>query len=238
MIKILYLIILSFLCSCTTYHHEKGRVDIEKIRNSQEKYGVILFRPIFFKDLNMAQNFLNDEFSLNLSYENEMWIDAKDYLGKNSYNIGRSEPFTHEEREREFRFAKVHKVTRGIERIAPPFTYEEQKNESRFTKAKVGSFDTLYYYPEFFYSVKMLPEGEYYISYIRYYRGYYSGSLVQSFNYKNSVYRFYVKANKINYLGDLYFMSPSESNGFFSGTYTIQQTLLDISDKAKLFVAK
>ena len=88
------------------------------------------------------------------------------------------------------------------------------------------------YKPEFFYTIKVLPQGKYYFSRIQ-------ALGMDRFLYKkDSMYYFDVKAGYVNYLGDFYLSSPERSIGFWDDSYTLNTLLLDKSKQAKDFITK
>ena len=95
------------ICSSCTFPHQKyGAVDLTKLSNTQEKYGIVVFRSIFFHSDNLAEKFINDESSIKLSSSNEVQIFAKNplenkYLG---YMVGGSWPYESEWEEKKKRF--------------------------------------------------------------------------------------------------------------------------------------
>jgi hypothetical protein len=94
--------------------------------------------------------------------------------------------------------------------------------------------------PEYFYTLTMLPIGDYYVSSVSFDFNNDQRFLQSLYNQKDSPYHFVVKSGQITYLGDLYFLSPVlVDSGFFSAsTYNAKILLLNELDKAKSYIKK
>jgi hypothetical protein len=93
--------------------------------------------------------------------------------------------------------------------------------------------------PEYFYSVGMLPEGEYFIS--RIICPLESGALLRKDYQKyERKYYFHIKAGHVNYLGDFYLIEPGAENGtgglFTSPTYSMGVVVDNKYQTAKAFL--
>ena len=223
----LYLIIVILLCvSCGTskYNQEMNcaNPDVNK-----EKYGIVLLRTIFFKQRSELLQFNKDESSVKLlSESNRAVINAKEsseeigLITKYGYQIGGNGVF----------YCNVKPVDFAISRTDYGFF---GKNNEDHVK------------PESFYSLRMLPEGEYFISNIAfdfYSRGLSESSHIYSIfhNKHQSPLTFVVKAGKINYLGDIYFASPElKEEGWLSrSSYSASIIRKNEITKAKAFMSK
>jgi len=90
------------------------------------------------------------------------------------------------------------------------------------------------YNPNYFYSIKMLPEGDYYVNIVRiYYKG--SSYLEQKFDNKNSPMHFTVKANQVNYLGDLFFFDAKKVSTLLP-SYKLETKLFNQSFSAQNYI--
>ena len=211
--RIISLIILGFISSsCTMAHHTYGKVELTKINDSTEKYGIIVFRAMFFKYDTSAKKFVNDEKSINLTHTNRVDIFAKNPLEDKFFGYKISGDFPY------------------------PDEWDKKKDKLILQKGVYGWFESTQeiLMPEYFYTIRMLPEGEYYFSHTAF-DFHYDRYLEQRYDQKDSPYKFYVQAGKINYLGDLYFMSPERTSFFFS-EYNAVIALLSRAPEAKAFM--
>lgn len=211
--QISIIIMIGFICSSCTFPHQKyGAVDLTKLNSSEEKYGIVVFRSMFFDKANLAEKFINDESSIKLDSSSDVFIFAKNplenkYLG---YMVGGSWPYESEWEEKKKRFT-IQKFVMGWSKSVPEILM-----------------------PEYFYTVKMLAEGDYYFSSISFAR------FRREFDEKERAYNFHVKAGKINYLGDLYFAAPKiETVNFWTESeYSTEITFLNKSAEASEFMHK
>lgn len=217
--KAVCLIVLGLLCSSCTIPN-RGAVDLTNLRSSDQKYGVVVMRSMFFKNRDDAELFLQGEPSLAREISNEAHVYAKGDVGTvdefNSlqlgYQIGGVRWHTDDEKERKKLFGGNY--IRNIVNIEVPTTFK----------------------PEYFYTITMLPVGDYYISAVTF-NFHYKSHLEQRYDRKDSQYRFSVKAGQVNYLGDLYFLSP-QSSGFIFRTHSANVALRNEFTKAKAFIKK
>lgn len=214
--KSLSLIIVGILCSSCKGSSSKT-IDLTKLHNSNEQYGIVVFRPMFFKYTEMMERFTHDSSSVILGYpngSNEVYVYAKEMEGKKAqdsifgYQVGGTWHSTEEDIER----SKLFTISRGEGQ--PPM-----------------------YRPELFYTVSMIPAGNYYINRTMFNFGGVSFSVEKNYienrySKKESPFYFSVQAGKINYLGDLYFFSPERINYFLS-TYNTNVALIDKANEAK-----
>ena len=217
--RILGLILLAGLCSsCGLKGPNHGAVDLTKLQDSEAKYGVVVFRSMYFGNEEQEGKFIQNDNTLILTGYDESAFYAKKYAEDKSgvfyfgYQIGGNSWGSDEAKEKEKRFEKTPRKAGGI------------SSGTLFTMAT--------YYPEFFYTVKMLLEGDYYVSRIQ------AGGYDRYYNQKETPYHFSVKAGHINYLGDLYLSNPKRDEGFFSNTYSLNVNLLDESNEVRVFLVK
>lgn len=205
------------LSSCAAKNY--GAVDLAKLHNKDEKYGIVVFRSMFFKYEMDADAFSQNVNSIKLSGSNEAYVLAKDSSKKQKYDYSWN----------------------GYQ-IGGAWSYKSdwEEKHKRFTvqKGQIGLWDSTpeILMPEYFYTVKMLPEGRYYFSRAMFdFRD--QGYLEQNFDLSESPFSFTVRSGHINYLGDLYFLSP-EKQGFWGSKYNAGIALLDKSHQAEEFMNK
>jgi hypothetical protein len=216
--KIISFIIVSFLCAaCGTMNiNEYGAIDLSKLNNSNEQFGIVLSRTMFFESDVDQDKFIQNDNSLELSATNNVDVNAKDVLGKETglyymgYQVGGTWSYSDEDKNKQKLFT-----------LTPKVIY-----------VKSATFK-----PEYFYTIKMLPAGEYYVSRIIASCNH-RGCLQQEYNKDDSPYIFSVKANAVNYIGDVYFSAPHKTGSFFSNKYSLSTELLNKSEKAKAFMQK
>lgn len=206
MIKtLLSLLMLVVLCS-GCHNFIEGSIDQSKLYNTKERYGVVLFRGVSFKNSDQMKTFYQADRNTELTERNVINVQAilssKDYLCYIS----------------ERRTAQQEKLFTKTPRV-------------------VGIFDSKWptFYPQYFYTLKMLPEGEYRIS-TMWFSDFKGGTFSITYDKKETSYTFTVKSGQINYLGDFYISSPKEKGGFFSTDYSFDTLILDESDQAKVFM--
>lgn len=219
-VKIIVLILLSIIC--TSCSNLGGQIVLDKLHDKNEKFGLMVFRPMFFETKESTEAFCSDGVFSNLTENNELsiWykLDGSSFEGAMGKHIG---------------------VTRKCKLLRTElddklFVIEPRKQISLLTWKP----DILR--PEYFYNVEMLPEGRYYISSIAKYHTGNAYYLKKKFT-KNEGPSFYIKAGKINYLGDLYHSSLLlvKPGGFFSnGTYCTSFRVCDRNQDAQAFLKK
>ena len=207
------------LSSCAAKNY--GAVDLSKLRDKNEKYGIVVFRSMFFKYEKDAKVFSQNDNKINLDSSNEAYVFAKDSGSKqkydyswNGYQIGGAWSYKSDWEEKRKKFIM-------------------QKGKMGWTQA--GAVPEILM-PEYFYTIKMMPEGRYYFSRTIFdfdYRRY----LEQEFGLNDSPFAFTVRSGHINYLGDLYFLSP-EKQGFWGSKYSAGVVRLNKSHQAEEFMRK
>jgi len=210
-IRILSLIYLSCVLSACAMNaaNNYGEVNLQELRQNENKYGVVVFRSMSLDDESAVYKFIEDNHSIKLGEYDTASVFAKKvkedkhgvfYFG---YQIGGNEWGQAEGKEKKNRF-----------------TIREGNEDLIGTKL-----------PEFFYTVKMLPEGEYYFARID------SGGYIGYYNLDDTPFKFNVKPGCINYAGDFFIFSP-EKNGFWSSTYSLSTKLFNKSHQAEEFMRK
>lgn len=204
---------LTLLCSgCGTRFIEKGNIDQAKLYDNKEKYGVVLFRGVFFNNVDQMEMFYQDDENIKLSESNDLYVSVMPSTKYDLYLIGGTSYGSKNAEEKEKLFTKTPRVVEFLNPKSPTF------------------------YPQYFYTLKMLPEGEYYINKIQFTSPKGKSYLESSYSKKDSPYYFTVRSGQINYLGDLYLSSPMKNGGFFSKEYNLGSMLLNESDKAEAFM--
>lgn len=188
-------------------------VDLKKLYDKNEKYGVVVFRPMYFKTAKLASEFC----SLGV-ISNGLNIDNKLIVGTNPGILNQE-------------IAKC--VGRSIsERWNAP---EKKLLDSLFTEKPPtfwGGLRSAVFKPEYFYGVVILPEGKYYFNGLVHYEA--NERFSKEFtNGENGPY-FLVKAGYVNYIGDLCLTSLSfvKSLGFFSNKSEYKSSF-EICDRYK-----
>lgn len=218
----LSLIMLGVFCSAcgAKSGNSYGAIDQTKLHNDKEKYGIVISRAMVFDNNNQRHRFFHDSATAALTNSNDVDIFAKEISGKEDgffyvgYHVGGNWSHTDEAKEKE----KIFTITPRV---------------AEFLDSREATFK-----PEYFYTLKMLPEGEYYISGISLPCHYHGSCFKKDFNKKESPCHFTVKSGYINYIGDFYFSSPKKDGGFFSNTYTLGTSVLNRSNQAKEFLIK
>lgn len=201
---------IAFICvSCV--HKNAGEVNISELEKHKAEYGVVVFRSMFFANDALVEEFIADNNFLKLSYS----YNVSSYARSFSNNQGH--------------WLQGYQVA-GSTDLKEKARFIKQKRESGFFKV-VSEIVS----PEYFYTVTMLPKGEYYLRRATFnYSG--SGSyLEQSFDAKDSPFAFIVEPGSINYIGDLYYMSP-KSASFWMSTYNVDMLLVNDGARAKKFM--
>lgn len=213
--RFIVLVILCLICSgCKIQLAGKGEINQAKLYDDREKYAVVLFRGVFFDNVDQMEMFYQADKNMKLMESNDLYVNAMPVNGKfldNGYLIGGTIYGSKEGKEKEKLFSKTPRVVEVLNPKLPTFK------------------------PEYFYTLKMLPEGEYYISIIRFRSSKGDSYLESIFHKEDSLYHFTVKAGKINYLGDFYLASPIKDEGYFS-KYNLDTLILNESDRAKAFM--
>jgi hypothetical protein len=223
----LYLIVFALLCtSCgTSKYNQEMNCANPSVANS--KYGLVLLRTIFFKKNSELLQFGKDEFSVKLLSEGNR---ASIYAKESSEEIGVLTHYGYQIGGNGVAYCNI-----------KPKNFVISKTDYGF----LGKNDEYIVKPEWFYSLRMLPEGEYFLSNIAfdfYSRGFSdSRHLYKIFDNKHqSPLTFVVKAGKINYLGDIYFSSPELKHGnlLSRDSYKAGIAIKNENIKAKAFMSK
>jgi hypothetical protein len=207
--RILSLIYLALVLSACAMNaaNNYGAVNIHELYQREKQYGVVVFRSMNLDDESAVYKFAQDNHSIILGEYDTSSVFAKKAIEDKhgvfyfGYQIGGNEWGQAEG--------------------------EDKKN--RFTIRDGGKDVIGTKMPEFFYTIKMLPEGEYYFARID------AGGYIGYYNIDNTPFRFYVKPGYINYLGDFFVFSPSK-DGFWSNTYSSSTKLLNKSQQAERFM--
>lgn len=201
---------IAFICvSCV--HKNPGEVNITELEKHKDEYGIVVFRSMFFANDALVEEFIADNNFLKLSYSYDVDANARSFTKNQGH------------------WLQGYKIA-GYMNLNNKERFVVQKRESSFFK---GTSEVLS--PEYFYTVTMLPKGDYYLRRATFnYRG--SGSyLEQNFDTKDSPFAFTVEPGSINYIGDLYYMSP-KSASFWMSEYNVDILLVSDAARAKKFM--
>src|SRR4051812_31518400 len=144
--KTFYLILLALLCTSCAMKDQSGEIDLAKLYNKNEKYGVVICRGMFFDHQHTLTKFLENESSVKLMPYNSLYIDAKE-ISENTIQVGYMVGGSSSEQQELFGL-----LADSSPLVIKPYTIGFLSIEPAILK------------PEYFYTVKMLPQGEYYIS--------------------------------------------------------------------------
>ena len=200
--KYIYILSLLLFTGCASAFRDTSIIslDLDKIHNPTSRYGVVLFRPIYFE--NGEPDYICSQKLEPIEWSNDMSISIK----PGYYHISRA-PIAEE---------------RAIE-----FIYERES----FMHSSMAK-------PEYFYGVRMLPEGRYYFKSIYTTPGHKEYKETEKVNY------FDVKAGEVNYIGDYYWMNSVKYDINFKDALmsqtrgSVEIKLCDRFDEAKQFFQK
>lgn len=216
--RIISLVILTILfTSCSKVNQRNTEL------NEVNDNGTIVFRAMFFEDKQVAEKFTYDSSSVRLNYpigSNEMYVFAKKTLDNKSQNstFGYQIGGTHNPSEKLRKLKEKHNMSFFVSTVETPHSHS----------------------PEFFYNVISLPAGDYYINkaIFNFHKLDTSPNKLEyqvlNYSQKESDCYFTVEANKINYLGDLYFTAGEP---YFIGMI-LNAMLLNKSSEAENFMKK
>ena len=199
--KYTYVLLSLFLFNgCAPLDTSIINLDLDKIHSSKSKYGVILFRPIYFKNADYDYICHNN---LNVFETNQDMIIA---TYPNHHYISRS-----------------HNEMRAL-----MFEYDGSSVWSAPNSLKA----------EYFYGVRMMPEGRYYFKMVLSTVGHRDYKETEEVNY------FDVKAGEVTYIGDYYWMNNVKFDRNFKDRLmtqtrgSVEMKLCDRFDEAKQFFQK
>ena len=211
MIRKTLLTLIALICtSCV--HINEGKVDLIALKNNPDKFGITALRAIYVKDDKIVDAFANDHALP------EQGLRAAYIYAKNSAIAAEND------KKEEYLISTT------------SYGQEEASHEKLFITTSLNEKNEKITItnPNYFYAVKMLPQGHYYISTIRiYHRG--SSYLYQSFDNLNSPINFSVRANEINYLGDLFFSGRKKVSHVLTA-YKVKINLFDKAAEAQSFI--
>ena len=177
---------------------DSTKIDLVKLNTPSEKYGVVLFRSIYFDNAD-THSICNEKF--NALERNFILISTRPIHATISHN--------------------------------PDFEIKEQFKYKRESLA-----DLPMVMPEYYYGVRMLPEGRYYFEYV------WSTAGDRDYKETEKVNYFDVKASEVTYIGDYYWMNNVKFDRNFKD-HLMSQTrgsveikLCDRFDEAKQFFQK
>ncbi len=176
--------LIAFLCtSCANVNNAK--IDLKTLNSNPDKFGITVFRAIYVKEAKIVDAFENNQ-ALPKQELSSVYINVKKNITPGENN--KKEEYI----------------------ISPTMTEESPEHQKLFITTSYNEKDekVISINPDYFYAVKMLPEGNYYVNSIIIHKGIIR--LEQNFDIKNSPISFSVKANKINYLGDLFLFAPEK----------------------------
>ncbi|WP_236869649.1 hypothetical protein [Candidatus Bandiella numerosa] len=217
MIKYTYVLLsLLLLSGCSSAFRDTSiiNLDLDKIHSPDSKYGVVLFRPIYFE--NADPNYICKHKLEPIEWTNSLTVKVRPgYYGY--YYISR-EPINEEK--------AVKFIGEGrsyVEGLVDFLTFTDQ-----ITLAA----------PEYFYGVRVMPEGRYYFRNIRCSIGRRDYKETEEVNY------FDVKAGEVTYIGDYYWMNSVKFDRNFKDRLmsqtrgSVEIKLCDRFDEAKQFFQK
>ncbi|MBY0580683.1 MAG: hypothetical protein K2P53_03250 [Rickettsiales bacterium] len=194
--KYIYILSLLLFTGCTI--GDSTKIDLVQLNDSSTKYGVVLFRSIYFNNAD-PQSICDEKFDA--LERNFILISTRPMHATISHN--------------------------------PDF---EIKNQFKYKRDSFA--DTPMVMPEYFYGVRMLPEGKYYFKYV------WSTAGDRDYKETEKVNYFDVKAGEVTYIGDYYWMNSVKYDSNFKDALmsrtrsSVEIKLCDRFDEAKQFFQK
>ena len=208
---------LLLLTSCSAPLYEtRTKINLLKLNDTNSRYGVILFRAIYF-DNNSSDTICNIRLP-NLEYDYPLSIRVHPSYHKGGY----------------FEYITGNPdadIVSQFKTKAPSYL----EGLADFMTFNLKPIMTM---PEYYYSVKMLPEGRYYFESIYGSPGHRDYKKTEKVNY------FDVKAGEVNYIGDYYWMNSVKYDSNFKDALmsqtrgSVEIKLCDRFDEAKQIFQK
>jgi hypothetical protein len=208
------LLSLLLLSGCASAFRDTSiiNLDLDKIHSPDSKYGVVLFRPIYFE--NADPYYICNQKLKSIEWNNS--LDIKVRPGRYGYYYISREPIN-EEQAIEF-----------VDKAPSFFEYASYLSKGKIRLAT----------PEYFYGIRILPEGRYYFNSVSSTAGRRDYKETEEVNY------FDVKAGEVTYIGDYYWMNNVEFDRNFKDRLmsqtrgSVEMKLCDRFDEAKQFFQK
>ena len=205
------LLSLLLLSGCASAFRDTSiiNLDLDKIHNSDSKYGVVLFRPIYFENA-------DPDYICNQKLQSIEWRTSLRTIIRPSYFYISRHP-NNEGQAIEF-----------VDKAPSFFEYASYLSKGKTRLAM----------PEYFYGVRMLPEGRYYFESV------YGTPGSRDYKETEEVNYFDVKAGEVTYIGDYYWMNNVEFDRNFKDSLmsqtrgSVEIKLCDRFDEAKQFFQK